>query len=175
MSVLRNACGLAVTATLAATAASAGTTVGTIGVSLTVTSACVVNGSSTVQADAGLFGSIVFPTQPGIFGDVDGQVVGSLGAIQVLCSPGLEPVLTVGSGANDSAGRRRLTSTDAALPYRLFTDAGRTAEITIGQQIPLGTATTSTISVPIYARVNSGGAVLPAGSYTDTVQVTLSW
>ena len=31
------------------------------------------------------------------------------------------------------------------------------------------------ITVPIYARVNSGGLVLPAGAYTDTVQVTLSW
>lgn len=159
----------------AALPAQAATSVGTIGVSLTVTNACVINGSSSVQADAGSLGSINFPTQPGIFGDVDSQMIGAMGALQVLCSPGVAPVLTVGSGANDSSGRRRLASSSNTVPYRLFTDSGRTNEITIGQQIALGTATTSAINVPIYARVNSGGVVLPAGTYTDIVQVTLSW
>ncbi|WP_197277093.1 Csu type fimbrial protein [Sphingomonas profundi] len=148
---------------------------GTIAVALNVTNACVVNGATAVQSNVGALGTIQFADQPGIFGNVDGQLVGALGTLQVLCSPGVTPSLTIGSGANDAAGKRYLASNGHTVPYRLFSDAARTSEITIGQQLALGTATTSAISVPIFARVNSGGAVLSAGSYADTVQVTLAW
>lgn len=160
---------------LAGTQASAGTTSGTISVTLNITSACVVNGAAALQANAGSVGTIQFPDQPGIFASADGQLVGSLGTLQVLCSPGVTPALTVGSGANDAAGKRYLASGGNSVAYKLFTDSGRTNEITIGQQLSLGTATTSAINVPIFARVSSGGAVLAAGSYADTVQVVLSW
>ena len=70
---------------------------------------------------------------------------------------------------------RHLASGANQVAYHLYSDAGATNEITINQQISLGTATTTAFDVPIYAHVNSGGVVLPAGSYTDTVQVTLAW
>jgi spore coat protein U-like protein len=148
---------------------------GTIGVALNVTNACVVNGAASVQSNVGSLGTIQFPDQPGIFGNVDGQLVGSLGTLQVQCSPNVAPVLTIGSGANDAAGKRNMASNGNTVTYRLFSDAARTNEVAIGQQIALGTATAQAISVPIYARVNSGGKVLAAGTYTDTVQVTLTW
>lgn len=168
----------AIAAFVAATTAApafAGTTAGTIGVTLNITSACVVNGAATVQSNAGTMGTIAFPDQPGIFGNVDGELVGSLGQLQVQCSPGVAPSLTIGSGANDAGGRRYLASNGKQVAYRLFSDAQRTSEIGIGQQIALATASSSPISVPIYARVTSGGTVLAAGSYADTVQVTLTW
>lgn len=157
------------------TSASADTTVGTIGLSLNVSSACVVNGASSLQSNAGSLGTINFPDQPGIFDNVDGQLVGSLGTLQVQCSPGVSPQLTVGSGANDAAGKRNLASSGNLLSYRLFSDAQRQNELAIGSQLSFGTATAAAISVPIYARVSSNGAVIAAGRYTDTVQVTLSW
>jgi spore coat protein U-like protein len=152
-------------------------TTGTIGVTLNVTNACVVNGASSLQANAGNLGTIRFPDQPGIFGNIDGELVGAgqAGSLSVLCSPGAAPVLTVGAGQNDAAGRHRLASNGNTVPYRLFTDAGRTAEIAIGQQIALPVASAAATVVPIYARVTSNGSVLPAGAYGDTVQVTLSW
>ncbi|MEH3047324.1 Csu type fimbrial protein [Sphingomonas adhaesiva] len=162
-------------AALSPAAASADTATGTIAVALTVTNACVVNGAQAPQASLGSLGDINFPDQPGIFGNVDGQLVGSLGALQILCSPGVAPQLTIGAGSNDAAGKRRMASSGNMLDYRLFTDAQRTSELTIGSRITLGTASTTPFSVPIYARVNSGGAVIAAGRYTDTVQVTLSW
>jgi spore coat protein U-like protein len=167
----------AATVALAATpaAAQSNSSTGTIALSLNVTSACVVNGAATVQANLGTVGTIQFPDQPGIFGDVDGQLGGSLNTIQVLCSPGVAPTLTIGAGQNDAAGKHRLAMSGSAVPYRLFSDAARQNEITIGTQLALGTATATPISVPIFARVNSGGAVLAAGRYTDTVQVTLAW
>jgi spore coat protein U-like protein len=171
----RLALAAAIACTAVAAPAYADSSSGTIGLLLNVTNACVVNGATSVQSNLGSLGSIRFPDQPGIFGNVDGQLVGTLGALQVQCSPNATPVLTVGAGANEAAGARHMASNGTTVAYRLFSDAGRTTEITIGQQLQLGTATTAAITVPIYARVNSGGLVLPAGAYTDTVQVTLSW
>jgi len=164
-----------VAALLSASPASADSAAGTIGVALTVTNACVVNGAQQLQSNVGSLGDINFPDQPGVFGNVDGQLVGSLGTVQVLCSPGVSPQLTIGSGANDAAGKRRMGSNGNMIDYRLFSDASRTSELGVGSRISLGTATTTPFTVPIYARVTSAGAVLAAGRYTDTVQVTLAW
>lgn len=159
------------------TAANAGSSNGTIAVSLTVSDACAVNGGSTTSGALGQLGAVTFANQPGIFGNVDAAMVATGGAsgIAVLCSTGLTPSLTIGSGAHDSNSLRHLASGSNEVAYRLYSDSGRSNEITIGQQLSLGTATTTAFSVPLYARVNSGGAVLVGGTYTDTVQVTLSW
>ncbi len=164
-----------VLAASAATPAFADSSTGTIAVALNVTNACVVNGAASPSANLGSLGSIQFPDQPGIFGNVDGQLVGSLGTLQVQCSPNVSPVLTIGSGANDNAGKRRMASNGNTVAYRLFSDSARTNEISIGQQLSLGTMSTAAVAVPIYARVTSAGQILAAGSYTDTVQVTLTW
>lgn len=158
-----------------ASRADAATTSGTIDVELTITNACVVNGATSVSSSFGNGGKILFADQPGLFADVDGQLVGSLGNLSVKCSPGVSPTLTVGSGANDQSGNRRLKSGSNTVAYHLYSDSARLTEISVGTALPLGTLSTAAVGVPIYARVNSGGNLLPAGTYTDTVQVTLSW
>jgi spore coat protein U-like protein len=152
-------------------------TIGTIDVSLNVTSACVINGAAALQPNAGTVGAIRFPDQPGIFGAVDAELVGTggSGALSVLCSPGVSPKLTIGSGTHDAGGRRQLAYNGTSIPYRLFSDPSRTTEIGIGQQIALPLATGAAAVVPIYSRINGAGYVLPAGAYADTVQVTLTW
>jgi len=156
--------------------AEAGTASGTIGVSLNVTSACVVNGATSASSTFGNAGNMAFADQPGLFGNVDAQVQTSGGgALSVLCSPGASPSLTLGSGQHDNSGQRYLSTGTSSIAYRLFSDPARTQEIAVGGSIPLGSATSAAITVPIYGRVNSGGAVIAAGSYTDTVSVTLSW
>lgn len=153
----------------------AGQTVGTIDLELNVTNACAVNGASSVQSDIGTAGKITFADQPGTFASVDGQFVGSLGNLSILCSPGSTPALTVGAGNHDSNGSHYLNSGASNVAYRLFTDSARTDEITIGRQIALGTATSAAITIPIYARATHTGSVLPAGKYTDTVQILLTF
>ncbi|MGN6124903.1 MAG: Csu type fimbrial protein [Sphingomonas oligoaromativorans] len=168
---------LAVAATaLGSAPAKADSSTGTIGVSLNVNASCMVNGAA-MASSLGQIGSIAFTDQSGIFGDTSAQLVATGGgnAISVLCSPGLTPSLTIGTGAHDDSGVHRMASGSNMLPYHLYSDAGATDEITINQQISLGTATTTAFSVPLYAHVNSGGVILPAGSYTDTIQVTLNW
>ncbi|WBO23011.1 Csu type fimbrial protein [Sphingomonas abietis] len=157
--------------------AQAGSSAGTIGVSLTVTAACAVNAATSVAATIGQLGSISFASQPGIFSNTDAAMVATGGGsgISVLCSPGLTPTFTVGAGANDDSTFHYLASNGSKVAYHLYSDAGRTSEITIGQVLNLGTATSTAFNVPIYGRVSSNGAALPAGNYTDTVQVTLAW
>lgn len=156
-------------------AAHAQSATGTIAVELNVTNACVVNDSSMFQSALGTVGDIQFADQPGTFSSVDGELVGSLGALSVRCSPGTSPSLTIGSGANDSGGVRRMSSAGNIIPYRLYTNSARDDEIGIGRELALGTATSAAIIVPIYARAINNDGILPAGRYADTVQVTLSW
>lgn len=155
--------------------ATAQTATGTIGVELTVTNACVVNDATTLQSALGTVGTVNFGSQPGTFQSVDGEMVGTVGALSIRCSPDASPTLTVGSGSNDNAGVRRMIAGTAAIPYRLYTNSARDNEITIGRQLSLGQATTSPIVVPIYARATSPGGLARAGRYTDTVQITLAW
>jgi spore coat protein U-like protein len=144
----------------------AGSSNGTIAVSLIVSDACAVNGGTITSGALGQIGAIAFAAQPGIFGNVDASMVATGGGagLSILCSPGLTPTLTIGSGANDSNNLRHLASGSDQVAYRLYSDSGRNNEIAIGGQLSLGTATTTAFNVPIYARVNSGGAVLPGGT-----------
>ena len=162
---------------LATAPAQAGTSSGTIGVSLNVTAACAVNGAGSPASSLGQVGAIAFADQPGIFGNTDASMVATGGGsgISVLCSPGLTPTLTVGAGNNDASGLHYLASNGNKVAYHLYSDAGRTTEVGIGQSLSLSTATSTAFSVPLYGRVNSNGQVLAAGAYTDVVQVTLAW
>jgi len=164
-------------AMLGARPALASSASGTIAVSLTVTDACVVNGATAFTTSLGQVGAIDFGTQPGLFSTVNASLVATGGgsAISILCSPGETPTLTIGAGAHDSSGVHRLASGTDYITYHLFTDSAYSDEITIGRALALGTTTTTAINVPIYAQTNSGGLVMPGGSYTDTVQVTLAW
>ncbi|SDF61674.1 Spore coat protein U (SCPU) domain-containing protein [Sphingomonas carotinifaciens] len=172
------AASFAFVALLAAQPAMAGDSNGTIGISLDVSGACAVNGGTVTAGTLGELGTITFAPQPGIFGDIDATVVSTRtggGAITILCSPGLTPAMAIGAGAHADSSVRRMAFGQNMVPYRLYSDANHSNEIMIGQPVALGTATTDAISLPIFARVNSGGKVLAAGAYTDTVQVTLTW
>jgi spore coat protein U-like protein len=160
-----------------APAQAAGSATGTIGISLNVSAACVVNGATSVSTTLGQVGSVAFASQPGLFGNTDASMVATGGGsgISVLCSPGSTPTLTVGTGANDASGVHYMASGSNKIAYHLYSDSGRTTEIGVNQALSLGTATSTAFSVPIYGRVSSNGQVVAAGSYADTVQVTLSW
>jgi spore coat protein U-like protein len=165
------------TGILATAPAQAGSSAGTIGVSLNVTAACAVNGATSVAASLGQVGAIAFADQPGIFGNTDASMIATGGGngISVLCSPGLTPTLTVGAGNNDASGLHYLASGSSKVAYHLYSDSGHTNEVGIGQSLSLGTATSTAFNVPLYGRVNSNGVALAAGAYTDVVQVTLAW
>ncbi|AGA72825.1 SCPU domain-containing protein [Pseudomonas plecoglossicida] len=152
-------------------------TTGTIESTLTLTAACQVNGSSASSgAD---FGTLDFGTHDALFNTADGQVIGGGGgAISILCSAGTVPVIRVGAGSHDgqSAGGSRALADGVGnfVPYDFYTDAGRTQVLAINGTItlPLSSGVAQTVNLYGQARGKVG---LPAGEYTDTVSVELSF
>lgn len=157
--------------------AQAASVTGQITASLTLTASCQVNGSS---GNSGLnFGVLDFGTADALFTQAAGQVLGgSGGAMSILCSSGTIPVLKIGAGSHDSqsAGGTRALADGAGnfVPYDFYTDAGHTQVLAINGLINLSTSTGVAQTVNLYG-LAKGKAGLPAGAYSDTVSVELSF
>lgn len=152
-------------------------TTGTIESTLTLTAACQVNGSSGTSGVS--FGALDFGTQNALFTTVDAEVIGGGGgAMSILCSAGTVPVIRVGAGSHDGlspGGTRALADGDGNfVPYDFYTDAGRTQLLAIDDTITLPTSSGVAQTVNLYGQAR-GKAGLPAGVYTDTVSVELSF
>ena len=160
-----------------ASQAQAATVTGSINSTLTLISACQVNGSS---GTSGLnFGALNFGTQDALFVTANAQVLGGGGgAMSILCSAGTVPVIKVRAGLHDgqsSGGTRALADGSGNfVPYDLYTDAGRTALLAVDDTITLPTSTGAAQTVNLYGKA-VGKAGLPAGVYSDTISVELSF
>ncbi|WP_085592941.1 MULTISPECIES: spore coat U domain-containing protein [unclassified Pseudomonas] len=152
-------------------------TTGTIDSTLTLTAACQVNGSSGTSGVN--FGALDFGTRDALFTSADAQVIGGGGgAISILCSAGTVPVIRVGAGVHDgqSTGGSRALADGAGnfVPYDFYTDSGRTQVLAINGTITLPISSGTAQTVNLYGQAR-GKAGLPAGVYTDTVSVELSF
>lgn len=184
------ATGLALAGCLVAGTAAAGTLGGTLQAQMQLTAGCMVAGSS--GATAGLnFGTLDFGSRPGTFtGIVTATPAGGEGVsgpTQLVCSPEVLGIsVQVGSGSYAGQGSgigvgsraMRHGSTTAYIPYELYRDAAHT------QPYPAGSAVTginvpangAAFSLPIHGQINkSNPTALPAGTYTDTLQVTVTY
>ena len=147
------------------TAALADTASSTLNVSATVTANCTVSTSEIAFGDVNtLSGS-----------DVDGS-----GGITVTCTNGTdwEATAGVGGGSGASYANRRLSAGAELLNYNLYTDAARTSVWGDGSGTTVTIADTGTgtaQNVTIYGRVGSGQTGVPAGDYTDSVSVTVTY
>ena len=160
-----------------ASQAQAATVTGSINSTLTLISACQVNGSS---GTSGLnFGALNFGTQDALFVTANAQVLGGGGgAMSILCSAGTVPVIKVRAGLHDgqsSGGTRALADGSGNfVPYDLYTDTGRTTLLAVDGTITLPTSTGVAQTVNLYGKA-VGKAGLPAGVYSDTISVELSF
>ncbi len=163
--------------TLVSSAHAATTVTGQITSSLILTSSCQVNGAG---GSTGLnFGALNFGTANSLFTTATGQVLGGGGgALSILCSSGTTPTVKVRAGANDgkSPGGTRALFDGVAnyVPYDLYTDAGHSQLLAIDGTINLAASTGVAQTVNIYGQA-VGKAGLPAGTYTDTVAVELTF
>ncbi|MBJ9976405.1 spore coat protein U domain-containing protein [Pseudomonas sp. S75] len=155
----------------------AATVTGTMNSTLTLTSACQVNGGA---GTSGLnFGTLDFGTQDALFATANGQVLGGAGgALNILCSSGTVPAIRVRAGTNDGAstGGTRALADGAGnfVPYDFYTDTGRTQLLAIDGTLTLPTSTGAAQTVELYGQAR-GKAGLPAGVYIDTVAVELTF
>jgi spore coat protein U-like protein len=146
--------------------ASAAETTSTLDVGATVTANCVV--STTALA----------------FGSVDvtsGQNIDGTGGISVTCTTGTgwTAAADAGEGTGASLGSRKMANGANLLNYALYTDGARTSVWGDGvggtSATISGTGSGSAQASTIYGRVASGQTSLPAGSYADTVAVTVTY
>ena len=157
--------------------APAATVTGTLNATLTLTAACLVNGGA---GTSGLnFGTLNFGTQDALFTQANGQVLGGGGgALSILCSAGTVPAVRVRAGAHDgqsTGGTRALADGNGNfVPYDFYTDAGRTQLLAIDGTVTVPTSVGVAQTVNLYGQAR-GKAGLPAGVYTDTVAVELSF
>lgn len=84
--------------------------------------------------------------------------------------------LDLGGGSGASTATRYMVSGGDTLGYTLYRNAGRTQlwGQTIGTNTLAGTGTGSAATIDLYGRVPMQQAS-PAGAYSDTITVTVTW
>ncbi|EOX4845713.1 spore coat U domain-containing protein [Vibrio alginolyticus] len=152
---------------------------GTIDVSINLVQGCVINGNNAVDAASGVgFGSLAFGDVPAIFSEQDGVVNGgSATGIEVLCSNGVTPAFTLGTGLYDASatvGTYAMSNGAQFIDYTLFTDSDRSTQIIQGGTVALSEFTSATSqTIELFAKAYGTSSI--AGTYSDTISVTLSW
>lgn len=140
----------------------------TFQVSAQVVAGClVVGGVST-------YGNLDFGNYSALLsGPVSTTLSGTTVTLQ--CTPGVKLSMSINAGQNNSNGRNLKRSSGSQLvAYQLFSDAGFNQSIGIDQPVAVSYSNANAITLPLYARAQLSGSV-PAGSYTDVLQVQLTW
>lgn len=151
-------------------------TTATFAVNAGVVKGCVVSGSPS-QTTGIAFGSINFGTHSAVqSGTVTAMAGSSMGAQAMLqCTPGTSVQIVVNGGLHLQGSQRRLASAAGMfVPYTLWLVAGTTSPLTPNTPASMTLGTTAT-ALPVRGMATLPGSGIAAGTYTDTVQVTLSW
>ncbi|WP_433736087.1 Csu type fimbrial protein [Pseudomonas putida] len=136
-------------------------------VSATIIPGCLVVGGVSN------YGSLNFGSRSAL---ATGTVqVALTGGVQLQCTPGVTLNMSVDGGQYNSGGRHMQLSTGSnRVAYQLFSDAAFSQSLGIGQSVAVAYSDANNISLPIYGQVQLPGNQ-PGGTYTDVLQVQLSW
>lgn len=139
--------------------------------------------SSNLSVTATVTANCSVTTSPVAFGSVDtlsGTNVDASGGITVTCTSGTgwTASANAGSGSGASLLTRRMTAGSNTLNYSLYTNSTRTTawgDGTGSTGTIANSGTGSAQAITIYGRVPAGQGTVPAGSYADTVAVTVTY
>lgn len=156
----------------------AATVNGTLGVTAVVGAGCQVN-SGTVDSGNINFGNLNFGSINTIGGaNIDAQTTGSgNGSITMECSDGTPFSITLDDGLNPTGGTRAMVNTSdptSLLAYELYQNAARTVPWSISTPLT-ATASGAPTTFEVYGRIPGGQTGITPDSYSDTVQVVISW
>ncbi|WP_424490784.1 Csu type fimbrial protein [Pseudomonas sp.] len=136
-------------------------------VSATITPGCLVVGGGTN------YGNVAFGTFSALATSTASVALTS--GVTLQCTPGVALSMSVDGGLHNNSGRRmQLTSGSAQVAYSLFRDAAFSQALGISQSVSVTYSNANSITLPIYGRVQLPGNQ-PGGTYSDTLQVQLSW
>lgn len=152
----------------------------TFTVQATLQAGCVLGGGST---NVSSFGTINFGQVTLLPSNVDVNSSVSAGSIVLRCTPGVAATVTLGPGQNVTGsilGGRLLknTLTTETLGYQLYIDNARTTIWgggSSGGTAQSITATGVNQTLVVYARLFAKTTMPSAGTYNDTVLVTLTF
>ncbi len=139
-------------------------------------SASIVNGCVISGTNIGVLGTLNFGTLPGVGSSTAYASFVQNSSIVLSCTPGTTLDMSIDGGSNFSSASRNLkvTGNTNLVPYSLFSDTSYTTSIPVNQNITVSYSNANNIVLPIYGRLSISGSNL-AGTYTDTLTVTLSW
>lgn len=112
----------------------------------------------------------------GNYNPIGGGTVNGSGNVAVTCDVGTLYTISLSSGSGTYADRT-MTNGGNSLVYNLYVDVTRLilwGDGSSGTSTVAGTGTGLLINTPVYGRVPSGQFV-PAGNYTDSIVVTVSF
>lgn len=147
-------------------------------VSATIAAGCAVDGVGT-SGQAGTMGELDFGTDTTLSTATHTADLTASQTIVLRCTPGVALRMELGGGQHAAAGVRNMQfgpSTTNRLQYRLYSDVGMTSEIGVDQQrsIVVTTSNMNSVKLPVFGRLTLPGG-RQAGTYTDTLLVTLTW
>ena len=157
-------------------AANAASATGTLTVKAAITNSCVLNTSATgTTANAVLD----FGTLNSLASNVDADTTTTGGTeIKVLCNNTVPWTLAFDGGKNAQSTQRNMiggASNNEYIPYNLFSDSNRATAIGMGTTAYSGKGTGAPQTVNVYGRIPAGSTLPSAGSYVDTVTVTVTY
>lgn len=136
---------------------------------------CAVSGNPS-QVGGIEFGTVNFGSRAAVqAGSVSAMAGSSSGQPLLQCTPGTQVNVTANAGLHPDGTQRRLFHPSGFyLPYSLWLVSTSTNLLTPNVPASLTMGSTA-VSLPVMGMANLPGSGLPAGVYTDKVQITLSW
>ena len=138
----------------------------------------IVKGCFVSTNGAGQWGQINLGTVSGIArGTVSADLLSTaVAGIQIECTPSMTATVSADTGNHAVGGVRQmgLNGTSSALiPYQLYADGSSTPWTTQSVSLTFVAGATKRV-LPVRGTATLSGAMV-AGTYTDTVRITLSW
>lgn len=148
--------------------------IGTLDVQLVIVNGCAINGGSVSSTNPNM-GQLNFGSTSTLSQNIDSEAISATSSIiQIQCTAQLPYSVLVGAGLYDDTGvQRRISNGAEFISYNLYQDASRS--IPWDKTVSVAKiATGAQENLAIYGRVPP--QITPsAGTYTDTVQITVSW
>jgi spore coat protein U-like protein len=153
---------------------------GQIQARLVISSGCEISSGSSAAPGGAVnnFGMLDFGSQGPtwrnpVSADLDN---GNNGKLAVTCNPSVTGFnVTIDGGTHGDGTTRRLSNGSQMIPYKIYFDAGRHNDYSIGQQRTFAVTSGAQVPIPVYGAIEVNTSALPAGVYTDTLMVTLDW
>ncbi|ELY3758138.1 spore coat protein U domain-containing protein [Cronobacter universalis] len=141
-------------------------------------SATVAAGCSVTTGTGGVMGTLNFGTRSGVESTRVSTSFVPSSSLLLACTPGVALSMSIDGGQNYGSSVRNMVRGGGTerVPYRLYTSSSLNAasEIGVNQAVTIAYSNSNNISLPLFGAAQLTG-FSPAGSYTDTLTVTLSW